>query len=57
MHPDLAALLRKPEFPRSNHFDPGWLLENQMGPCAAWLLEWLTGDLELEPGMRVEDSR
>lgn len=47
--------LIKPEFPRSNTYDPDWVLDNQMGPNALWLIEWLCEELELEPGMRVLD--
>jgi SAM-dependent methyltransferase len=44
-----------PDFPRSNAYDPDWVFENQMGPNPLWLVEWLTGRMELEPGMRVLD--
>ncbi|MBI5648131.1 MAG: methyltransferase domain-containing protein [Ignavibacteriae bacterium] len=52
---DTLSLLRKPEFPRSNTYDPQWMLENQMGPNAVWLCEWLTEAMHLEPGMRLLD--
>jgi len=52
---DIRDLLNKPEFPLSGRYDPDWLLENQMGPNALWLLEWLLADLPLSPGMRVLD--
>lgn len=42
-------------FPRSRMYDPRWVLENQMGPNALWLTEWLCQDMALEPGMRVLD--
>jgi SAM-dependent methyltransferase len=42
-------------FPRSNGYDPRWVAENQMGPNALWLAEWLMERLELKPGMRVLD--
>jgi SAM-dependent methyltransferase len=42
-------------FPRSNGYDADWVLSNQMGPNALWLVEWLTADMRLEPGMRVLD--
>lgn len=48
-------LSKIPEFPRSDKYDTGWMIENQMGPNALWLVEWLTEDLELKPGMRVLD--
>jgi len=50
-----APLLYNPEFPRSNRYDADWVLENQMGPNALWLMEWLTDAVELKAGMRVLD--
>ena len=47
--------LSRPEFPRSNRYDPEWVLENQMGPNALWLIEWLTEALPLTKGMRLLD--
>jgi len=47
--------LIKPEFPRSAKYDPDWMMDNQMGPNALWLMEWLCEALELQPGMRVLD--
>lgn len=47
--------LGKPEFPRSSGYDPAWMLDNQMGPNALWLAEWLCEALPLETGMRVLD--
>ncbi|MBU0552399.1 methyltransferase domain-containing protein [Myxococcota bacterium] len=52
---DLKRALHKPEFPRSSAYDPEWVLDNQMGPNALWLLEWLCASLDLQPGMRVLD--
>jgi cyclopropane fatty-acyl-phospholipid synthase-like methyltransferase len=52
---EATALLDKPEFPRSRSYPPAWVLDNQMGPNALWLVEWLTQALNLEPGMRVLD--
>ena len=52
---DIRDLLNKPEFPLSGRYDPDWVLKNQMGPNALWLLEWLLADLPLSPGMRVLD--
>ena len=50
-----ANPLYKPEFPRSNTYDPDFVMDGQMGPNALWLMEWLTRDVPLEPGMRVLD--
>jgi SAM-dependent methyltransferase len=52
---NLAGLLDKLEFPLSYRYDPEWVVENQMGPNALWLIEWLLGSLLLKPGMRVLD--
>lgn len=47
--------LRKPEYPRSAEYDPKWLVDLDMGPHPLWLLEDLSADLDLKPGMRVLD--
>jgi len=52
---DLQSLIARPEFPRSSRYDPTWMLDNQMGPNALWLCEWLCESLPLAPGMRVLD--
>ena len=52
---DIKQLLHKPEFPRSSRYEPAWMLENQMGPNALWLVEWLAEALPLRAGMRVLD--
>jgi cyclopropane fatty-acyl-phospholipid synthase-like methyltransferase len=52
---EVAALLDKPEFPRASRYDAEWVLDNQMGPNALWLCEWLSQALPLKPGMRVLD--
>lgn len=51
----LENLFLNEHFPRSNRYDPRWVAENQMGPNALWLAEWLMERLELTPGMRVLD--
>jgi cyclopropane fatty-acyl-phospholipid synthase-like methyltransferase len=51
----VMKLLIKKEFPRSSRYDTDWILDNQMGPNAVWLAEWLCKTLPLEPGMRVLD--
>lgn len=48
-------LLSKLEFPRSGRYDPEWMLDNNMGPNAVWLTEWLCGTLPITPGMRILD--
>ena len=52
---DIDTLLKRPEFPRASAYDPSWMTANQMGPNAVWLLEWLTAEMKLSPGMRVLD--
>lgn len=55
---DLTARLTHPRYPRSNTYDARWTIENQMGPHALWLLEWLAPALGLDtlrPGARVLD--
>ena len=55
MNDDVRALLTPPAFPRSNAYDPAWVLDNNMGPHPLWLMEWLCERVELRPGMRVLD--
>lgn len=43
------------EFPKSAKYDPKWLKANMMGPNAAFLLERLSNNMDLKPGMRVLD--
>ena len=55
MSDEVVRLLHKPAFPRSNAYDAEWMLDNQMGPNALWLMEWLCEELALERGQRVLD--
>jgi SAM-dependent methyltransferase len=48
-------LLHRAGFPRSNQYDPDWIIDGQMGPHPLWLAEWLSTAVDLEPGMRVLD--
>jgi cyclopropane fatty-acyl-phospholipid synthase-like methyltransferase len=48
-------LLYQRDFPRSNAYDPDWVLTNQMGPNVLWLAEWLCTAISLSPGCRVLD--
>jgi SAM-dependent methyltransferase len=52
---ELRAMLARPELPRSAEYDPRWVLENQMGPNALWLTEWMCQAMRLHPGMRILD--
>jgi len=54
MSGDVPDLTRS-EFPRSSRYPAGFQLDNQMGPNALWLLEWLCERLPLSPGARVLD--
>ncbi|MFF8230984.1 SAM-dependent methyltransferase [Streptomyces caelestis] len=54
----LTDRVSHPGYPRSNGYDARWTVENQMGPHALWLLEWLAPALGLDtlsPGSRVLD--
>ncbi len=51
----LDDLVRPGEYPRSSRYDPAWLVSLDMGPHPLWLLEDLSRDLDLRPGMRVLD--
>ena len=43
------------QFPRSNAYDPMWILQNAMGPHPLWQMEFLAESFDLRPGMRVLD--
>ena len=47
--------LRNERFPRSNRYDPKWIIDNQMGLNPLWLTEWVCEELALQPDMRVLD--
>lgn len=51
----LKELFNKPEFPRASKYDGMWVLDNQMGPNALWLVEWLTKSIDIRPNMRILD--
>ena len=53
--PKFARLLKNKAFPRSSKYDPKWVMENDMGPNALWLTEWLCWAMELKPDMRLLD--
>src|SRR5262245_20985407 len=43
-------------FPRASQYHPEWVIAGASGGAnSLWLTEWLTGALELQPGMRVLD--
>jgi SAM-dependent methyltransferase len=48
--------LVSPTFPRASRYNPDWILASVSGGAnPLWLTEWLTGALDLRPGMRVLD--
>jgi SAM-dependent methyltransferase len=51
----IGRLPANERFPRASRYEPAWVLDGNMGPNPLWLLEWLSGDLALTPGMRVLD--
>lgn len=52
---DLARRLHLDRYPRSNGYDPAWVVEHMMGPHPLWLMEHLTTLLPFQPGQRVMD--
>ncbi|MGE5560239.1 MAG: SAM-dependent methyltransferase [Chloroflexota bacterium] len=60
MKPDSAqeqwlSLFRRAGYPRSNNYDPQWIVDNALGSHCIWLTEAITGVMDLRPGMRVLD--
>ena len=55
MNTPLKNLLESKQFPRSNKYDPQWIISNQMGLNPLWLTEWLGEKMPLTSGMRVLD--
>jgi cyclopropane fatty-acyl-phospholipid synthase-like methyltransferase len=51
----LKDVLVSMQFPRSNEYDPEWIITNQMGLNPLWLTEWLCEKMPLTSGMRVLD--
>jgi SAM-dependent methyltransferase len=47
--------LHHPRYPRSSAYDWKWVLANQMGPNALWLIESLSEVMSFERGMRILD--
>lgn len=50
-----SHILFHDRFPRSNNYDPDWVMDNQMGPNVLWLTEALTNQLNIDSSMRVLD--
>jgi hypothetical protein len=53
----LREMLNNEQFPRSGKYDPEWVLRNEMGPNALWLMEWLCEEMDLKPGRATVLSR
>jgi len=52
----MSDQLHQPDlYPLTSKYDPAWLLALDMGPNPLWLLEDLSRNLRLKPGMRVLD--
>lgn len=51
----MGSSLTRGDFPRSNRYDPDWIVDGSMGPHPLWLAEALTHVVDLRPGMRVLD--
>lgn len=49
------TLMKSDRFPRSNNYDQDFVAENQMGPSALWLTEWLTEKIEIKENMKILD--
>lgn len=47
--------LKHPRYPRSDNYDPKWIIDNHMGPHPLWLLESLCEAMDIRPGMKVLD--
>ncbi|MCM1989084.1 SAM-dependent methyltransferase [Oceanirhabdus seepicola] len=52
---ELQKELTLKQFPLSAKYDIEWINENEMGPNAIWLAEFLTDKINLKKGMRVLD--
>ncbi len=44
-----------PDYPRSNTYDPSWIIKHNMGPHPLWLMEWLTQQVDIPAGGRILD--
>ena len=47
--------LSRERFPLSPKYDPQWVFDNEMGPNALWLTEYLLERLQLDADKRVMD--
>jgi SAM-dependent methyltransferase len=52
---ELREALTVERYPRSNKYDPQWVVDNLMGPHPPWCAESLLDVMPLRPGMRELD--
>lgn len=55
VEPKLREILNLNQFPLSSKYDIEWVCENEMGPSALWLAEFLAEKMNLKEGMGVLD--
>jgi len=55
MNEALRTQIANARYPRASAYDPEWVIANQMGPHALWLLESLMEVLSIREGMKVLD--
>lgn len=53
--PRFRELMSHPRYERSSRYDPVWVRANALGPHPLWLVEHLSGAMDLRPGARVLD--
>jgi cyclopropane fatty-acyl-phospholipid synthase-like methyltransferase len=51
----LQEKLSLKQFPLSAKYDIKWIIENEMGPSALWLMEYLIENIEIKKSMRILD--
>ncbi|ABX43507.1 SAM-dependent methyltransferase [Lachnoclostridium phytofermentans] len=51
----VQQMLSLEQFPRSSAYDIEWVSENEMGPNAMWLAEFLSEKMQFSKGMKVLD--
>jgi len=55
MEKAIRELFIDEKYPRASRYDPEWIVKNQRGSHCLFLMESLTMELDLRPGMRVLD--
>ncbi len=54
-HDERLAQLAHPAYPRASNYSAHWVIDNQMGPNALWLMEALTQVMPIDRDMKVLD--